>query len=324
MRRFSIGTAIGDAFRLIRRRPLAVFVWGLLTVAPFVIGFALILPVMGDMFANMPAPGSDPAGYEDAFPDQAFAQMMQFQMASMLMNIGQLLVMAVVYTAIMRAMLHPRETSFFSLRIGMDELRVAVVGLAIGVVMYIAMIILALFAVALAVALGLGMSGSDPGVVVSVVVVLAIVAAIGFLWAMARVSLMAPASVLYRDFAFVQGWKLASGKGWPLFGMMLLILVIVLLIEAVLVMIGVGLFAGFAAASGPLAEMAAAAEPFSGLAAWLAANWYWAALGALAASLFYGVVLTLGIAPYASACRQLAESGAPKPVEEAASPESAA
>ncbi len=44
MRRFSIGTAIGHAFGLIRRRPLAVFVWGLLTVAPILGGFALILP----------------------------------------------------------------------------------------------------------------------------------------------------------------------------------------------------------------------------------------------------------------------------------------
>lgn len=323
MRRFSIGTAIGHAFGLIRRRPLAVFVWGLLTVAPILGGFALILPVMGDMFANMPAPGSDPSSYEQAFPEQAFAQMMQFQAASMLMNIGQLLVMAVVYTAIMRATLRPRESRYFSLRLGMDELRVAVVGLAIGVAMYVAVIIVALFVIALAVALGMGMSGSEPGVVASVIVLLAIVVALAFLWAMARVSLMAPASVLYRDFAFVQGWKLASGKGWPLLGMMLLIFVIIILIEAIVLMIGLGVFASFAFASGPWGDMTDPTQVFLGMSAWLAANWYWAVLAALASAAVYGVVLTLSIAPFASACRQLAESGDARPAEEAASPEPA-
>jgi hypothetical protein len=321
MRRFSIGTSIGDAFKLIRARPLAVFVWGLLTVAPILGGFALILPTMGDMFANLPASGSDASGY----PDRAFAQMMQFQMASMLMNVGQLLVMAVVYTAIMRAMLRPKETSFFSLRVGMDELRVAVVGLAIGVAMYIAMIIVVLFAVALAVAVGLGAGmTADSGVgIASISVVLVIVGMFGFLWAMARVSMMAPASVLYRDFAFVQGWKLATGKGWSLLGMMLLIFVVVILIEVIVIVIGVGLFAGFAVATGPWDDIANAAEPFTGMAAWLAANWYWAALAALAVGLIYGLVLTLTIAPFASACRQLAEGDGPRSIDEG-SPESAA
>ena len=46
MARFSIGTAIGEAFGLMRRRPLAVFVWGLLMVAPSVASMALILPMM--------------------------------------------------------------------------------------------------------------------------------------------------------------------------------------------------------------------------------------------------------------------------------------
>lgn len=323
MRRFSIGTAIGDAFRLIQQRPLAVFVWGLLTLAPIIGGFALIIPAMGQMVAGMPPPGSDLSASPDPFAGQAFAQAMQFQMASMLMNIGQLLVMAVVYTAIMRAILRPGETSAFSLRIGMDELRVAVVGLAIGVGLYIAMIVVVLFAVALGVALGLGMSASDSLVAVAILGVLGIVVLFGFLWAMARVSLMAPASVLYRDFAFVQGWKLASGKGWPLFGMMLLICLIIILIETVVVMIGVGLFVGSAVVGVGWSEVATAAQAVAGAEAWLAANWYWVLVGVLVLALLYGVILTLGIAPYASACRQLAEGDA-RPTIDEGSPESAA
>ena len=63
-------------------------------------------------------------------------------------------------------------------------------------------------------------------------------------------------------------------------------------------------------------------NPFVGVNAWFVANWYWVALGALAASFAYGVLITFSIAPFASACRQLdqiraplADEGSPTPVE---------
>lgn len=316
MKRFSIGTSIGDAFGLIRRRPLAVFVWGLLMLAPGLGVVALMLPMMGEMFANMPAPGSEGPMSDNPFADQMFAQMMQFQLASMLLNIGQYVVMAVVYTAMFRAVLRPREASVFSLRIGMDELRVAVVGLAIGIGLYMALMVIMLFGFAL----GVAMWSGDSGVAALVFIALAVTALVGFLWALARVSLMAPASVLYRDFAFVQGWRLASGRAWPLLGMMLLTWLIIVVIEMAVVLVGVVLFMVFAAGAAPWADLAPAANPFEGIHAWLTANWYWAVLGGVALSLFYGVVLTLSTAPFASACRQLAESDAPPSADDAGSP----
>lgn len=312
MRRFSIGASIGDGFGLVARRPLSVFVWGLLLLAPVFGGLALIFPTMGEMFANMPAAGAD-AAVDDPFPEQMFAQMMQVQLAYMLLNISQLVIMAVVYTAIFRAVLRPAESGIFSLRLGMDELRVAVVGLATVVALYAVVVVVAL----LGAALGFALWSGDPLVAAWAMGAYALLAVLGIFWATARASMMAPASVLYRDFAFVQGWRLASGKGWPLFGMMLLILLLIVVIEVVLVLIGLVAFAGFGAVTG--LHLAADGDPFSGMEAWLAANWYWVAIGAAAASFLYGMVLSLSVAPFASACRQLAGRDAPG-VDEAGSP----
>lgn len=307
MKRFSIGTSIGDGFRLVTGRPLTVFVWGLLMLAPTFGAMALILPAMGEMFASMPDPDSA-ASMDEAFSEAMVGQMMQFQLASMLSNVVQLVVMAVIYTAIFRAVLRPRERSFFSLRLGMDELRVAVVGLAIGVGLYAAIIV----AVLLGVGVGFGVGASDTAAGIWAAVVLAFAVFLGVLWMMARVSLIAPASVLYRDFAFAQGWKLASGKGWALFGMNLLIWLMIMGIYMIVALIIAVTIGGMVAAMMPALEaMQSDANPFAEMSALVAANWYWALVAALIGSMVYGALMTLMVAPFASACRQLAESSAP-------------
>lgn len=307
MKRFSIGTSIGDGFGLIARRPLAVFVWGLLMVAPTFGAMALILPAMGEMFASMPDADSA-AGMDEAFSEAMVGQMMQFQLASMLSNVVQLLVMAVIYTAIFRAVLRPRERSFFSVRLGMDELRVAVVGLAIGVGLYIAIIV----AVLLSIGVGLGVGASDTIAGIWTGAVLVLAAILALLWGMARVSLIAPASVLYRDFAFAQGWRLASGKGWALFGMNLLIWLMIMGIYMVVALVVAVTIGGVVATMFPALEaMPSDANPFAEISAWVAANWYWAIVAGIIGSMIYGALMTLMIAPFASACRQLAESSTP-------------
>lgn len=302
MRRFSLGTSLGDAFGLIHRRPMAVFVWGLLLVLPLFAAMALMFPAMGSM-----AEFSAEAEASDTIPPGFMAHMMQFQLGSMLANFGQLLLMAVVYTAIMRSVLRPEERSWCSLRIGMDELRVAVVGLVVGVGMYIVIMMLVL--VGVAVGLAAWGSGLEPGPGVALAVGLALVLILALCWGLARVSLMAPATVLYRDFAFSQGWRLAAGKAWPLLGMMLLIALILLAFEAVLVLAGVLIaVATVGSGAGEGWSAGAAENPFPYVEAWLSANWHWVALGGAVAAIFYGVVLTLSVAPFASACRQLADS----------------
>lgn len=317
MKRFSIGTSIGEGVRLIGSRPLTVFFWGLLMLAPTFGAMALILPTMGEMFASMPDAESA-AAMDEAFSEAMFGQMIQFQLASMLSNVIQLLVMAVIYTAIFRAVLRPGERSFFSVRLGMDELRVAVVGLAIGVGLYVAIIV----AVLLGVGIGFGVGAADRAAGIWTAVALVVAVILGVLWLMARVSLIAPASVLYRDFAFAQGWRLASGKGWALFGMNLLIWLMIMGLYMIIALIVAVTIGGVVATMVPALEaMPSDANPFAEMSAWVAANWYWAIVAGIVGSMIYGALMTLMIAPFASACRQLDESSTPtEPAALAAEP----
>ena len=68
----------------------------------------------------------------DASP-QALAAMMRMQAWSMLINVVQLIGYVLIIAAICRAVLWPERAPgrFFDLRVGMDEARVAVAGLAV-------------------------------------------------------------------------------------------------------------------------------------------------------------------------------------------------
>lgn len=305
MARFSIGTAIGEAFSLVRRRPLSVFVWGLLLMAPVMAGMGLMLPMMGDLLSDMPAHGGDP----DHWGPEFHARMMQFQGANALMQLGQLALTVVVYTAIMRAVVRPKERSFFSLRLGMDELAVLVVGIAVIVGLYAGMIVLGLLGA------GIGFSVWSLGAPANglIIAAMVVVFVLAILLALARVSLIAPASVLTRSFAFVEGWRMGRDRTGALFGMSVLIVLIILAIELVLMAIGFGVFAVAANAGmdwslhrGPMHG-----NPFAGAEPYLRAHWPWLALAAVAFSGVYGMLITLSVAPYASACRQLATGAAP-------------
>lgn len=306
MARFSIGTAIGEAFSLVGRRPVSVFVWGLLMVAPIFAGFGFMIPIMGDMFADMPAHGGDTGQWGDDF----HARMMQFQGASALMQLGQLVLTVVVYSAVMRAVVRPKERSFFSLRVGMDELAVLVVFIAVFVGLYAGIIILGLLGA------GIGFSVWSLGAPANgiIVTVMAIAFLLAILLALARVSLIAPASVQTRSFAFVEGWRLGRRRTGALFGMSVLIVLIIIAIELVLLAIGSGVFAVFANVGMDWDFHSAATthdNPFAAIEPFLSAHWPWLVVGGVVLSAIYGVLVALTVAPYASACRQLSVQAAP-------------
>jgi hypothetical protein len=319
MARFSIGTAIGEGFGLVRRRPISVFVWGLLMAVPMFAAFGLMIPAMAEMFANMPDPDMADA-VNPAFSEGMVGHMMQFQMASLLANLMQYVGMALVYTAIFRAILRPSERSFFSIRLGMDELRVAVAGLAIGIGIYVVMIV----GILLCVALGFALWTQGAAVALWTCGILGLAMLLAMLWGLARLSLIAPASVLYRDFAFAQGWKLAAGKGWPLLGMLVLLYLMIMVIYVAFILIVVVAAGGLIAATGSAFEGAGPdANPFEGVSAWMAVNWPLLVVGGLVLSWACGALMTLMVAPFASACRQLAATSQPAVVEETVSPEPA-
>ena len=253
MKTFSIMNAAAEPFRLVGRRPLATIVWGLVLLAPGLLVFGAMMPLLGEMFAG----GLDPTAFgPDADPETILfgddmASMMQFQIWS---NLGQLLgcvSLLLVTTAIIRGVFAGRksERAFF-LRIGMTELQVAVVGLAVTV----GFCLVALIAILLAAGIGFAVwqLGDPWRWLLTIAMGVGVFLGLMLLWG--RLSLLAPASVHYRAFAFEEGWKLGRGKTWSLLGLWLILFVIAIMVGIAfmilffIVMLVVG---GGAQATGP-------------------------------------------------------------------------
>ncbi|HEX8661118.1 MAG TPA: hypothetical protein VF686_04565 [Brevundimonas sp.] len=198
-------------------------------------------------------------------------------------------------------------------------MRIAVVGLALIVGLYATMIVMVLIGGAV----GFAVWGAGSPVNWLVITGLVVTGFVAVFVALARVSLIMPASVLYRTFAFAEGWRLGREQTGRLFGMMLLLLLLLMVVQFVVygigiaIVVGAGISGGFDWASLQSENMDA--NPFDGLTAMFAANWPWFAVGALVVAMIYGALVTLHVGPYASACRQLAGSETPSPVDEPAS-----
>lgn len=295
---FSIGEALATPLRVIRRHPLAVFIWGLVAVG---FGLASSAMVVGSL-ADLPLME---AGSADPSPEM-FGRVMALQGLSMLANLGQLALGVIIWTATMRATLRiGRPDRYFFMRAGMDELRIGVVGIALFFGAYIAVIILVLLGVAIgAVAWQVN---EALALLLGFVMTLGLIAAV--IYAMARLSLIAPATLMLERFAFVEGWNLARGRVGSLLGLLVCTWLIYMAVYLV-----IGFFVIIALfASGAFAHVQALGEavtfrdilPSPGAIAVIV-------LVLVGPGAFlYGAVMTLLCAPFASACRQLLD-GSPQ------------
>ncbi len=229
MKTFSIMDAAAEPFRLVGRRPLATIVWGLVMLAPSLLMFGAMIPLITEMAASGAfSPEAMAAAEADGGPfGEDMAAMMQFQLWSNLAQLLGLLTWVIVTTAIIRAVYAGRkgDRAFF-LRIGMAELQVAVVGVAVGIGVFF----IALIAILLAAGVGFAVwQLGDPWRWL-LYMVLGVAMVVGLLLLWGRLSLLAPASVHYGTFAFEEGWKLGRGKTWSLFGLWLILLLIAILV----------------------------------------------------------------------------------------------
>lgn len=298
MRRgFELDRALGGAFDLIGRRPLAMLVWGLVSLAPMLAMYAVLLTFESPWTAMaMAANGPDP----DATPD--ILAMMRFQMWSWLCNILQAVASVLVFTAIYRSVLRPgrQGQAGFSLRFGMDEFRVLVVG----IVMVIGFFALIMTAVALGFGIGaafwsLGEVWRVIGIVAYGLVVLGVMLV---LWA--RLALILPACVLYRDFAFEAGWRLGRGQTGKLTLLLVLVCLIALGVSLAFMMIlFLVAFGGFALLGGQSWDWDDPAQFLDSLRTPLGLGVMM--VGVIIVAVFQGVGMVIQGAPFASACAQL-------------------
>lgn len=205
---FLIGDALTDGFRLIGRKPLNVMAWGILLTLPVLLSAFLVI----DMIASI---GVDAMAAEEPGPE-AFAAIMRVQALSGLLNLSQVCVYVLVIAAVCRAVLWPGRAPgrIFDLRVGMDEARVAVACVAIMIGCYGVLFVILLLAFAFGAALWM----VSEAAAMSLGVIVGLAGLVGVAWAALRASMIIPASVGLKDFAFVDGWRLTKGRVAPLLG----------------------------------------------------------------------------------------------------------
>jgi len=294
---FSISEAMAAPVRVIRRHPVSVFVWGFVIMAFTLVMMSLVFGAMADIPLSADAEPSP----------ELMGRIIAMQGVSMMLNIGQLALTVMVWAATMRATLRiGRPDRYFFLRAGMDELRLAVVGLALFVGAYIAVIV-AVLAGTLISAL-IWQISQAAAVVAGLVLLLLLIAAVAV--AMARLSMIAPATIILKRFAFIEGWTLGKGRTLPLVGLLVCTWLAYMLIYFVLAFaVIVVLFA-----SGAIAYLQTVQEPatLGELFPSPPVMWGVAAGALLPGAFLYGSVITLLSAPFAAVCRALLDGASPR------------
>ena len=225
---FSATDAAFEGFRLVRRNPLAVVAWALLyAVLTLTTLFALsrsIGPLIAWSERAEAVEGGSPTPAEVSEMLQAFG--------GILLNLGWILPVALVVgamlsAAVARGVLNPRAGGFGYLRLGMDEVRVLAVTLVLSILMsLLAVIVFVVVGVIIGFAAA---AGAGWGWLVGL---LAGLAGVGLLiWLGVRLSLAVPITVAEKRMAFFDSFALTRGRFWPLFGMAIIAVVMVLIIS---------------------------------------------------------------------------------------------
>lgn len=294
--RFAFEDAFTAPFVLLRRRPLELFVWGLMMTALAAAMYALFIPLLATTL------GTDSS--EQAV-DAYLLESVRLQLAVNGLNLLLYGVMLLTWTAAGRAVLAPgTRDRFLFLRIGMDEVRIAVVMIAIFAGWYIGFFVLCL----LGFAIGLSLWFASQPLAIGVGVAYGIGLVALSVWALVRVSLIAPASLILKRFAFVEGWRIAGGQVWKLVGLHLLIwLTYMIGLIVIYAVVGGILAAGFFSQglTWP-SQVERVADVMPMLRAMIAP----ALLAVVPLALGFGWMMAMYVAPGVTAARQLLD-GAP-------------
>ncbi len=243
MNDISVGACLGEGFSLIRRRPLSVLSWGGVQLLLTAITWSLYGPVYMGFIGRMAASGGKPPGQDPAL----LAQMMQMQGLGLLVGIAGLAVSIVIYCAVFRAVLHPEQSRFAYMRLGMAELFLGVFAIA-GYIAFVIALFIVMIPSAIVVGILVGTHNTAAAVIVGLLI--GIAAFVASIYIGLRFSLVGPMMVQDNSFKLTESWTLTRGKVGSLFAIAICLILLILVFEIVF---GVLLFAVGAAALGSMA-----------------------------------------------------------------------
>jgi hypothetical protein len=226
-----IDRTVWSGFRLARRHPAA---FGLWVVVDMVLGLgpsALLMALMGPNFLDLVRHSAETNGQ----PDQSavMSLLARAQGLNGLSLLASLVLYAMLYGAIFRAVLRPTENRWGYLRLGRDELRLGV----LLVIFYLGFVALLAMAIFVAVLLTAAAAIASPGLGVAIGVVLTIALVCGLIWLAARLSMVLPMSFDERRFRIAEAWALTRGHTKSL--LLLAVLLVLLGVAIAVVMFAV-------------------------------------------------------------------------------------
>lgn len=297
---FSIGDAIAAPFSLLKKKPLSLLVWGFLTIAAAIGVYSQLIP----MLASLPVgPGEGTAALDHYVLDSG-------RMSLTVNALTPLVYLAILlgWTAAARATLSPgRGDAFAFLRIGMDELRVAVVYVA----WFIGWYLIVLVTMLIGAALGFAVWSADQTAAIIIMVVYGLGVMVGATWLFLRLCLIAPVSLIVKDFAFARGWALSKGQVLKLLGLNLLMWLISIAMQlGLFLVVGAILVTGFFGLGLSWPQSVETPADLIPLARQMLVP---GAIALIPLALYQGWAIALSAAPAINAARQLLDGGTASP-----------
>ena len=305
---FSATDAAFEGFRLVRRNPLALVAWTLLSAVLTLSALFSLSNMMGPLEAwTVQAEALD--GVDQPSLDQVMEMMAG--LGAILVQVAWLLpitmvVGAMLSAAVARGVLKPSGDPFGYLRLGMDELRVLVVTFVLGLVMCLCAFVAML---AFGLLIGAVRAAGGGGVAVSVGIISFLALVWFFIWLSVRLSLAVPITVAEKRFAFFDSFSLTKGRFWSLLGMAVLAFVMVLLVQLLSSIVSMPI----ALASGMEAWSFGADQDAEAVIAALDVSNPWVIAHALVEAIVSALTVGILYAPFASAYRDIMGGGTDQP-----------
>jgi hypothetical protein len=221
---FSATEAAFEGFRVVRRKPLALVWWAGAYLLVMAMGFALIAAPLVNLMVAMQTLQSSSAA-----PDMTEFQPVWAAYGAIMPIVFPLGIIfgAVMNAAIVRSVVSPQSDAFGYMRLGMDEVRTAVVTLVLTILsIIVSVLVFGLVGI---------MFGFAAAAEMPLLVLVGVVATIGALvlmaWLAARLSLAVPITVAEKRIAIFDSWGLTKGRTWPIIGMAVIAFVMTVVVS---------------------------------------------------------------------------------------------
>ena len=307
MVKLDVVKAAFSGFGVIGRNPLAVLVWALFLG---VVGVLPAFALMGSFFAAIARiAAADQQGTEPT-PEMILPMLGSlFALLPVLMLTG-LVVRMMLTGAVYRAVLFPKDSGWFYLRLGARELWLALLFIVVGIISFFISMLMMGFAVPVA----LLSHDQDPMVTMLLIraAMLPAYAVMAFLFV--RFCLAFPMTFADSKFRLVESWALTRGNGWRILLVVLLLIALTLVAELIVVLLILAcVFAviGAGALSGDFSEARITAFFAQEPSVWMHSLAPWLIGAGVIGCLLGAVVTVIFTAPWAEAYRQLAGPSEP-------------